>query len=72
MFDPDAKDRAINLALKLVNFKKVKVVLLPECKDVNDLGRKKNLYYVFKTHYQNYQELLDLKLNLSLYGNKKG
>lgn len=72
LFDPDAKDRAIDLALKLVNFKKVKVVFLPEGKDVNDLGREKTLYYVFKTHYQNYQELLDLKLNLSLYGNKKG
>ena len=38
--------------------------------DVAGHGRA-TLYYVFKTHYQNYQELLDLKLNLSLYGNKK-
>lgn len=61
LFDPDAKDRAIDLALKLVNFKKVKVVFLPEGKDVNDLGKKTTMRYVYSTHYQSYQELLKLK-----------
>lgn len=61
LFDPDAKDRAIDLALKLVNFKKVKVVFLPEGKDCNDLGRAKVMKYVYSTHYQDYQELLKLK-----------
>lgn len=65
LFDPDAKDRAIDLALKLVNFKKVKVIFLPEGTDCNDLGRKRTLSYVYKTHYQNYQELFKLKLKYS-------
>lgn len=61
LFDPDAKDRAIDLALKLVNFKKVKVVFLPEGKDCNDLGRKETLRLVYSVHYQDYQELIKLK-----------
>lgn len=64
LFDPDAKDRALDLALKLVNFKKVKVIFLPEGKDVNDLGKKKTMKYVYSVHYQDYSELLKLKLNL--------
>lgn len=62
LFDPDAKDRAIDLALKLVNFKKVKVIFLPEGTDCNDLGRKRTLSHVYKVHYQSYQELFKLKL----------
>ena len=65
LFDPDAKDRAIDLALKLVNFKKVKVIFLPEGTDCNDLGRKRTLSYVYKVHYQSYQELFKLKLKYS-------
>lgn len=61
LFDPDAKDRAINLALSLVPHKKVKVVFLPEGKDVNDLGRSTTLKYVYNTRYQDYSELLLLK-----------
>ena len=64
LFDPDAKHNAIDLALKLVQYKKVKVVFLPEGKDVNDLGRKETLRRVYQVHYQNYQELLQLKMQL--------
>ena len=64
LFDPDAKQNAIDLALKLVQYKKVKVVFLPEGKDVNDLGRKETLRRVYQVHYQNYQELLQLKMQL--------
>lgn len=64
LFDPDAKQNAIDLALKLVQYKKVKVVFLPEGKDVNDLGRKATLRRVYQVHYQNYQELLQLKMQL--------
>ena len=39
LLDPDAKKYAINLALKRVAYKKVKLVFLPEGKAVNDLGR---------------------------------
>lgn len=61
LFDPDAKGDAIDLALKLVTYKKVKVVFLPEGKDCNDLGRKEVLKLVYRVHYQTYQELLTLK-----------
>lgn len=64
LFDPDAKDRAINLALKLVDFKKVKVVFLPENKDVNDLGKSETMKLVYSTHYQSYSELLRLKTTI--------
>ena len=64
LFDPDAKHNAIDLALKLVQYKKVKVVFLPEGKDVNDLGRRETLRRVYQVHYQNYQELLELKMQL--------
>ena len=64
LLDPDAKDKAIDLALKLVNFKSVKVVYLPEGKDVNDLGRKEVMKLVWRTRYQNYQDLIKLKNRL--------
>ena len=64
LLDPDAKDKAIDLALKLVNFKKVKVVFLPDGKDVNDLGRSKTLQLVYNTHYQSYRELIQIKNSL--------
>ena len=61
---PDAKKYAINLALKLVAYKKVKVVFLPEGKDVNDLGRKETLRLVYQTRYQSYQELIQIRNHL--------
>lgn len=64
LLDPDAYKEAIDLALKLVQYKKVKVVKLPEGKDVNDLGRKETLRRIYQVHYQNYQELLQLKMQL--------
>ena len=64
LLDPDAKDKAIDLALKLVNFKSVKVVYLPEGKDCNDLGRKEVMKLVWATRYQDYQDLIKLKNEL--------
>jgi hypothetical protein len=64
LLDPDAKEKAIDLALKLVNFKKVKVVFLPEGNDVNDLGRRSTMKLVYSTHYQSYGELIKIKNNL--------
>lgn len=64
LLDSDAKLQAINLALKLVAYKKVKVVFLPEEKDVNDLGRDKTLEYVYSTRYQSYNDLIRLKNSL--------
>ena len=61
LLDPDAKEQAINLALKLVSYKKVKVVFLPEDNDCNDLGRKRVFRYICSTHYQDYNDLMQLK-----------
>jgi DNA primase len=64
LLDPDAKQYAINLALKLVSYKKIKVVFLPEGFDVNDLGRKQTLKLVYATRYQSYQELIQIRNSL--------
>ena len=64
LLDPDAKQYAINLALKLVSYKKIKVVFLPEGFDVNDLGKSKTLKLVYATRYQSYQELIKIKNKL--------
>lgn len=64
LLDPDAKRYAINLALKLVAYKKVKVVFLPDGFDVNDLGRKQTLKLVYQTRYQSYQELIQIRNSL--------
>ena len=62
----DKKDKlkALDLAMKLVNFKKVKVILFPDDRDVNDLGKKAVMKMIYNTHYQNYHELVTLKNNL--------
>jgi len=64
LLDPDAKKQSIDLALKLVNFKSVKVVYLPEGEDANSLGRKEVMKLVWRTRYQNYQSLIKLKNEL--------
>ena len=64
LLDPDAKDKAIDLALKLVNFKSVKVVYLPEGKDCNDIQRKEVMKLVWRTRYQSYSDLIKLKNEL--------
>lgn len=64
LLDPDARSYAVNLALKLVAYKKVKVVFLPEGFDVNDLGKKQTLKLVYATRYQSYQELISIRNSL--------
>lgn len=64
LLDPDAKQYAINLALKLVAYKKVKVVFLPDGKDCNDLGKREVLRLVYNTRYQSYQELIAIRNSL--------
>lgn len=65
LLDSDAKDKALKLALELVYYKKVKVVFLPEGKDVNDLGKNTTLKYVWNTHYQDYQDLIEIKNSIN-------
>lgn len=64
ILDPDAIDKAVDLALKLVDFKRVKVVILPEGEDANSLGKTKTMRHVYKVRYQNRKELLQLKNSL--------
>lgn len=64
LLDSDAKDKALELAMELVQYKKVKVVYLPDGKDVNDLGRSETMKIVYNTPYQSYNQLLQLKQQL--------
>lgn len=64
LLDPDAKKYAINLAFKLVNYKKVKVIFLPEGNDCNDLGKTSVMRLVYNTRYQSYQELVAIRNSL--------
>ena len=64
LLDPDAKCKALDLALTLVDFKMVKVVYLPDGKDCNDLGLRKTMRLVYNTRYQDRQTLMKMKLEL--------
>ena len=57
ILDRDAMEEAYVMALKLVNYKKVKVVLVPDERDVNQLGRKFTLELSKHTKYRDYQKL---------------
>ena len=61
LFDSDAKEKAIDLGLKLVQYKKVRVVLFDDERDVNDLGKRETMKKIYRVHYQSYSELLKLK-----------
>lgn len=61
ILDPDAIKESLEQALKLAFHKKVKVVLLPPEKDVNDIGKELTLVKVFKTRKQGYNDLLKMK-----------
>lgn len=63
--DPDAIEDAIKLALRLYGYKKVKLVIPPTGKDINDIGRKKAITISHKNKYLSYQELISLKLTYS-------
>ena len=64
LLDPDAIKYSINLAFKLVAYKKVKVIQLPEGKDCNDLQRPAVMKLVYQTRYQSYSDLVKLKNSL--------
>jgi len=64
LLDPDAKSKAIELALKLIPFKPVKVVYLPDGEDVNSIGKLKTMRMVYQTRYQSYKDLIRMKNEL--------
>ena len=66
LLDSDAKDKAISLGFKLIDYKKIKIVFFPEGKDVNDLGKEKTLSLIRKSPYLNYSDLIKRKNSLLL------
>jgi DNA primase len=63
LLDDDAWEEAVQLAMRLVHYKRVKVVKMPEKQDVNDLGKKATLKLTKVVDYQRYMDLFKLKLN---------
>ncbi|MEG1415159.1 MAG: hypothetical protein RSC49_01015 [Clostridium sp.] len=62
--DRDAIDKAVDLALKLVDFKKVKVIKFPEGLDANDLGHKKTMKLIYQSRYLSKLDLNKMKRNI--------
>lgn len=61
LLDDDALNEACNLAMQLCHYKKIRVVIMPKKKDVNDLGRKETKKLIKKTEYQNYNYFFKLR-----------
>lgn len=61
ILDPDAIKEAIELAYKLIQYKKVKISILPEGKDVNSYGKEKTLKIVKEAELLTYGKLSTLK-----------
>lgn len=61
LLDPDALEYAYKNALKLVRYKKVRVIHLPKEEDVNSIGKKKTMEFVKSTSFMEYSELLKNK-----------
>lgn len=60
--DRDALDWSIDLAFKLIDYKRIKILVMPENKDINDLGRNKSLEISHKSKYlKSYNELMKFK-----------
>jgi len=64
ILDPDALKEAIDLALELSFHKKIKVLMLPEDNDVNDIGKKATKALEDQAKWLSYMELLKLKNDL--------
>jgi len=63
--DDDALNEAIKLGLKLVSYKKVKLLNLPISKDINDIGKKATLKLEKGSDWLTYNDLLRMKHNVS-------
>lgn len=68
IYDNDAYYGAIKQAMQICQYKKVRVVLMPVGKDVNDIGKKKTIKYKKNTPWQSYQDLLKIKIALDEKG----
>ena len=62
ILDPDAVDKAIDLGLKIVNYKKgIRLIVLPKEKDVNDIGKDATNKIKDSNPLLRYNDLLKLK-----------
>lgn len=59
--DRDAIMDAISLAYRLIEYKKVKILIPPIDKDINDIGRKNTMILSSKSKYLNHRTLRELK-----------
>lgn len=66
LLDDDAYKYSISTALKLIFYKKVKVILMPKGKDVNDIGRKATLKLVKQEPFLTYNMLLNKQKEIDL------
>ena len=61
LLDPDAVHEAVELGLKMVYHKKVRIVIFDGDKDVNDLGKEEALKRVNMVGWMSYKTLLKMK-----------
>jgi DNA primase len=61
ILDSDAKKEAVEQALKLVNHKKVKLIFMPEEKDVNDMGKIFTRKLIMKNPWLSFQDIIKIK-----------
>lgn len=57
ILDPDAQAKSYELAFKLCDYKRVKVIHMPEDQDVNSYGKSATLELIRDTPYMNHQQL---------------
>jgi len=61
ILDPDAIGKAIELGLSLVSKHSIRIVMLPEDRDVNDMGREYTMEQIKKTPILSWKGLMQLK-----------
>lgn len=61
LLDDDAIDKAVELAMKLVHYKRVRLVRMPKDKDVNDLGRKRTRKLMRTFGFEKYHYFFKLR-----------
>jgi len=68
LLDSDAFEKSVALGLYICQLKHVKLIKMPEGKDVNDLGRQMTKEMIRKEPYQQWMDLNKLRLNIDNEG----
>jgi len=66
LLDPDAMEDAIRVGLEMSHHKQIKLIILPEETDVNDLGREETMRLVEEADWLSYNKLLKYHHTLNL------